>query len=44
MNISQICYDSGFNNVANFNRQFREITNMSPREYRRKYVATAEAI
>ena len=37
LNISQVCYNSGFNNVANFNRQFREITNMSPREYRRKY-------
>jgi AraC-like DNA-binding protein len=39
MNISQICYESGFNNVANFNRQFREITNMSPREYRHKYAS-----
>jgi AraC-like DNA-binding protein len=33
-NISQICHDSGFNNVANFNRQFKEINGMSPREYR----------
>jgi AraC-like DNA-binding protein len=37
MNISQICFNSGFNNVANFNRQFREITNMNPRKYRIKY-------
>lgn len=36
-NIAQICFDSGFNNVANFNRQFREVTGMSPREYRMKY-------
>lgn len=36
-NIAQICFDSGFNNVANFNRQFREVTGMSPREYRSRY-------
>jgi AraC-like DNA-binding protein len=36
-NISQICYDSGFNNLSNFNRQFRKITDMNPREYRVKY-------
>lgn len=35
--IAQICYNSGFNNMANFNRQFREVTNLSPREYRIKY-------
>lgn len=37
LNITQICFDSGFNNIANFNRQFRELTEMSPREYRLKY-------
>jgi AraC-like DNA-binding protein len=36
-NIARICFESGFNNVANFNRQFREVTGMSPREYRTKY-------
>lgn len=36
-NIAQICFESGFNNVANFNRQFREITNLNPRQYRLKY-------
>ncbi len=43
-NISQICYESGFNNVANFNRQFRELTNMSPREYRMKYAGSPEMV
>jgi len=38
-NISQICYNSGFNNLSNFNRQFRKINNMNPREYRIKYSA-----
>ncbi|MDN5205436.1 AraC family transcriptional regulator [Fulvivirgaceae bacterium BMA10] len=32
-NISQICYECGFNNISNFNRQFRNITKLSPSEY-----------
>ncbi|MFS4466687.1 AraC family transcriptional regulator [Maribacter sp. 2210JD10-5] len=36
-NISTICYESGFNNISNFNRQFRSIMNMSPKEYISKY-------
>ena len=33
--ITNICYDVGFNNVANFNRRFLEIKGMTPREFRR---------
>lgn len=33
-NISQICYEVGFNNISNFNRKFKEITNLTPKEYR----------
>ena len=33
--ISTVCYDSGFNNVANFNRRFLEVKGMTPKEYRR---------
>ncbi len=32
--ISEVCFDSGYNNFANFNRQFREITGISPKDYR----------
>ncbi|MCO5238341.1 MAG: AraC family transcriptional regulator, partial [Chitinophagaceae bacterium] len=32
--ILRICYESGFNNLSYFNRQFREITGQSPKEYR----------
>ncbi len=35
--VSEICFESGFNNLANFNRQFKEITDMNPTEYRHKY-------
>jgi len=31
--ITAICYESGFNNISNFNRQFRAIKQMSPSEY-----------
>jgi len=34
LNISEICYDCGFNTLSNFNRQFKAVTNMSPYEYR----------
>lgn len=34
LSISQVAYESGFNNMAYFNRRFRESTNMSPSEYR----------
>ena len=32
-NITRICYESGFNNISNFNRQFKKITGRSPSEY-----------
>lgn len=35
--IAQICYQSGFNNLSYFNRQFKTITNLTPREYRSLY-------
>lgn len=37
MSVSQICYDSGFHTLSNFNRQFKAVTNYSPLEYRKKY-------
>ncbi|MGH1427659.1 MAG: AraC family transcriptional regulator [Arenicella sp.] len=33
--ITQICFDVGFSNVANFNRHFRVIKGMTPRQYRK---------
>ena len=34
--ITAICYEVGFNNVANFNRRFLEIKGMTPSEFRRQ--------
>ena len=34
-NISEICYESGFNNLSNFNRQFKKAMNCSPSDYSR---------
>jgi len=32
--VTNICYDVGFNNVANFNRRFLEIKGITPKEFR----------
>jgi AraC-like DNA-binding protein len=32
--ITEVCFQSGFNNVSNFNRQFRAVKGMSPSEFR----------
>lgn len=37
MNISQACYESGFNTLSNFNRQFKTVTQHSPLNYKNKY-------
>lgn len=40
-NVSEICFESGFKNISNFNRQFKEITGMSPSDYKSKYATIA---
>jgi AraC-like DNA-binding protein len=34
--VTHICYEAGFNNVANFNRRFLEIKGMTPTEFRKQ--------
>ena len=36
LDISQVCYESGFNNLSNFHKQFRKIAGMTPNEYKNK--------
>ena len=33
-NISEICFESGFNNISNFNRSFKKLKACTPREFR----------
>ncbi len=35
--VTEICFEVGFNNLANFNRQFRAHKGMSPSEFRRRH-------
>jgi len=37
ISISQICYESGFYNLSNFNRCFKSITNKTPLQYFKEY-------
>lgn len=34
--IAEICYESGFNTLSNFNKQFKTYTGLSPKEYKDK--------
>ncbi|MBS1504099.1 MAG: helix-turn-helix transcriptional regulator, partial [Bacteroidetes bacterium] len=33
-----ICFECGFNNISNFYRHFKKVTNMTPLEYKRRYL------
>ncbi len=35
-NTTQCCFYNGYNNVSNFHRQFRNVTGMTPSEYKQK--------
>ncbi|MBI3882351.1 MAG: AraC family transcriptional regulator [Verrucomicrobia bacterium] len=39
--VTDLALDCGFRNLANFNRRFREITRLTPREYRRQFQRSA---
>ena len=41
LNISEAGYASGFNNLSNFNRRFRQIKGMNPRQFRRQFQSSA---
>jgi AraC-like DNA-binding protein len=40
LSIGQIAFACGYTNLSNFNRQFKEITGMPPREYIQRYNTT----
>ena len=33
LNVLQVCYEAGYNNLSNFNRQFKHVTKMTPTQY-----------
>jgi AraC-like DNA-binding protein len=37
ISVTEACYSSGFNNLSNFNRIFRSLKGVSPREYRSRH-------
>lgn len=37
-----ICFECGFNNVSNFYRHFKKVTDMTPLEYKKKYLYKSE--
>lgn len=40
--IAAVCYESGFNNISNFNRHFKVITGKTPLEHRKYYQLNEE--
>ncbi len=36
--VAEICFGSGFNNLSNFNRKFKELYGLSPLPYRKQYL------
>jgi len=44
ISVSSACYESGFNNISNFNKQFRNVMNMSPSQYIKQHRKVEEKI
>ena len=42
MTIYEVCYDSGFNNLSNFNRYFKKLTGKTPLEFKKEHKALKE--
>ncbi len=38
ISIAQVCYESGYNTVSNFNSQFKAMKGKSPKQYQKMYV------
>lgn len=38
MTVTEICYNTGYNNISHFNRQFKLITGLTAKEYAKKYL------
>lgn len=38
MSVAQVCYESGYNTVSNFNNQFKLLKGKSPKQYQKMYI------
>lgn len=43
MNVLQVCFASGYNNISNFNKVFKDITGMTPLSYRKQMKKFSQA-
>lgn len=41
-NVTEACYDSGYNNLSNFNKHFKEVKGLSPTEFIKQYKMAPE--
>jgi AraC-like DNA-binding protein len=39
-NVTEACYASGYNNISNFNKHFKEMKGLSPRDFLKQYKVT----
>lgn len=44
LQIATVCYQSGFNTITNFNRQFKSLMNITPSKYMEKYEIKMDAV
>jgi len=42
-NVTETCYKSGYNNLSNFNKHFKESKGLSPREFMKQYEEEAKS-
>ncbi|SMO72043.1 AraC family transcriptional regulator [Solitalea koreensis] len=40
-NVTEACYHSGYNNLSNFHKHFKEVKGLSPRDFANQYKASA---
>lgn len=40
-NVTEACYKSGYNNISNFNKHFKDVKGLSPRDFTKQYKTSA---
>ncbi|NLR82965.1 AraC family transcriptional regulator [Chitinophaga eiseniae] len=43
-NVTEACYSSGYNSLSNFNKHFREVKGLSPRDYLKQYRVRLDSV